>query len=47
MTDFGFLRRRNTSVIEYDILTGNILCKIWGFHGGDYEEYRLLGCVAV
>jgi hypothetical protein len=19
------------------------ICKIWGFHGGDYEEYRLLG----
>jgi hypothetical protein len=24
-----------------------ILRKIWGFHGGDYEECRLLGCVAV
>jgi hypothetical protein len=22
-------------------------CKIWGFHGGDYEEWRLLGCYAV
>jgi hypothetical protein len=20
------------------------LCKIWGFHGGDYEEWCLLGC---
>jgi hypothetical protein len=20
-----------------------VLCKIWGFHGDDYEEYRLLG----
>jgi hypothetical protein len=20
-----------------------MLCKIWGFHGSDYEEYRLLG----
>jgi hypothetical protein len=20
-----------------------MLCKILGFHGGDYEEYRLLG----
>jgi hypothetical protein len=26
----------------------NILspCKIWAFHGGDYEEWRLLGCYA-
>jgi hypothetical protein len=23
------------------------LCKIWGFHGGDYEEWCLLGCYAV
>jgi hypothetical protein len=22
-------------------------CKIWGFRGGDYEEWRLLGCYAV
>jgi hypothetical protein len=25
----------------------NNVCKIWGFHGGDYEEYRLMGCGAV
>jgi hypothetical protein len=24
-----------------------IFCKIWGFHGGDYEEWCLLGCYAV
>jgi hypothetical protein len=24
-----------------------MLCEIWGFHGGDYEECRLLGCDAV
>jgi hypothetical protein len=24
-----------------------MLCKIRGFHGGDYEECRLLGCYAV
>jgi hypothetical protein len=23
------------------------ICKIWGFHDGDYEECRLLGCYAV
>jgi hypothetical protein len=23
------------------------LCRIWGFHGGDYEECRLLECGAV
>jgi hypothetical protein len=23
------------------------ICKIGGFHSGDYEEYRLLGCDAV
>jgi hypothetical protein len=23
------------------------LCKICGFHGGDYEEWRLLGCYTV
>jgi hypothetical protein len=22
-------------------------CKIWGFHGGDYEEWCRLGCYAV
>jgi hypothetical protein len=22
-----------------------VLCKIWGFDGGDYEECRLLGCL--
>jgi hypothetical protein len=23
------------------------ICKIWGLHGGDYEELCLLGCYAV
>jgi hypothetical protein len=26
---------------------GTTQCKIWGFHGGDYEECCLLGCYAV
>jgi hypothetical protein len=32
-----------TSVHVYRILCGNelLLCKIWGFHGGDYEECHL------
>jgi hypothetical protein len=21
-----------------------MLCTVWRFHSGDYEEYRLLGC---
>jgi hypothetical protein len=25
----------------------NVLCKISGFHGGDYGEWRLVGCCAV
>jgi hypothetical protein len=24
-----------------------IFCNIWGFHGGDYEEWCLLGCYVV
>jgi hypothetical protein len=24
-----------------------MLCNIWGFHGGDYEECHILGCSAV
>jgi hypothetical protein len=24
-----------------------LFCKILGFHGGDYEEWCLLGCYAV
>jgi hypothetical protein len=23
------------------------VCEIWGFHGGDYEEYRFLGSDAM
>jgi hypothetical protein len=23
------------------------ICKICGFHGGDYEEWQLLGCYVV
>jgi hypothetical protein len=27
--------------------TENFLCKIWGSHGGDYDDYHLLGDDAV
>jgi hypothetical protein len=34
--------------ILYDLkLSTDIMGKIWGFHGGNYEEFRLLGCYAV
>jgi hypothetical protein len=28
-------------------LSPQVQCKIWGFHDGDCEEWRLLGCYAV
>jgi hypothetical protein len=31
----------------YIFLGLSVLCKIWGFHSGDYEEWHLLGCYAV
>jgi hypothetical protein len=37
---------RNTN-IYYPATNRNKLCKIWGFHGGDYEEWCLLGCYRV
>jgi hypothetical protein len=29
------------------LVNHSIACKIWGFHGGDYEECCLLGCCAM
>jgi hypothetical protein len=43
-TKFAPHRRHITAVREPNQL---MLCKIRGFHGGDYEEFRLLGCYAV
>jgi hypothetical protein len=38
----------NKSLLEdRDRWTNNFPWKIWGFHGGDYEERCLLGCYAV
>jgi hypothetical protein len=34
-------------VLVFLLWTMRFLCKIWGFHGGDYEEWCLLGCYAV
>jgi hypothetical protein len=38
-----------TGATQSHITDHNILhvCKISGFHGNDYEEWRLLGCYAV
>jgi hypothetical protein len=43
-TKFVPHRRHYVSATESSRL---MLCKIWVFHGGDYEERRLLGCDAV
>jgi hypothetical protein len=39
----------NPEEIEATVETARALedCKIWGFHGGDYEEWCLLGCYDV
>jgi hypothetical protein len=35
------------SVLPVEVsLQTDFTCKIWGFHGGDYEEWSLLGCYA-
>jgi hypothetical protein len=31
----------------YCFMIKRVLCKIWGFDGGDYEEWCLLGCYAM
>jgi hypothetical protein len=43
-TQFVPHRRHITSATEPSQL---MLCKIWGFHGSDYEECRLLGYEAM
>jgi hypothetical protein len=42
--------RHVLSISEHEIWKSkkkSVFCKIWGFHGGDYEERRLLGSDAV
>jgi hypothetical protein len=43
-TQFVHHRRHYVSVTEPSRL---MLCNLWGFHSGDYEECRLLGCDAM
>jgi hypothetical protein len=31
-------------LIVVDLISLTILCEIWGYLGGDYEDYCLLGC---
>jgi hypothetical protein len=33
---FNEMQRKLTRKVE-----NKILCKIWGFHGGDYDDYHL------
>jgi hypothetical protein len=44
----GQLKTELSAVIGiYIMYKQNIKCKIWGFHGGDYEESCLLRCYAL
>jgi hypothetical protein len=40
----GTLNWVENSVVSY---TDRIIGKNWGLHGGEYEEWRLLGCYTV
>jgi hypothetical protein len=41
-------RRENLkSYMKRKVWNMYFICKIWGFHSGDYEEWCLLGCYAV
>jgi hypothetical protein len=47
MSSQGLNGRNIMLAIHLHILDRCAPCKIWGFHGGNYEECRLLGCGAV
>jgi hypothetical protein len=48
MTDHSNREHLSTdSSLNPLLWSSSLLCKIWGFHGGDYEEWCLLGCYAV
>jgi hypothetical protein len=38
---------QETHYVSATELSQLMLCKIWGFRGGDYDECRLLECDAV
>jgi hypothetical protein len=40
-------RRQKSTIVLEEKLGHLVQSKIWGFHGGDYEEWCLLGCYAV
>jgi hypothetical protein len=44
---FPFIPRVSKSSLPVTMSEKHFLCKIWGFHCGDYEERGLLGCYAV
>jgi hypothetical protein len=40
---------RTPTAVNLSFLDRNVIdiCRIWGFHGSNYEEWRLLGCYAM
>jgi hypothetical protein len=42
-TKTQFVPHRKTHYVSATEPSRLMLCTIWGFHGGDYEECRLLG----
>jgi hypothetical protein len=39
------LKSQRKGLLKNVVVDGDNIKMIWGFHGGDYEEYRLLGVV--
>jgi hypothetical protein len=51
-TRFHFIERTSTNIYpsskwcygQFEVGEQGHICKTWGFHGGDYEEWSFLGC---
>jgi hypothetical protein len=42
MTNINFNTNKIIRILAVELLNNIILCKIWGFNGGDYDDYHLL-----